>query len=422
MTTRSVLLIDDEPNMRWVLGKALEQAGYTVHTASAGDEGLSLLAREPIDLILLDLKLRGEDGLTVLRRIRERAPEVVVLMFTAYGTVPTAVEAMQLGAADFLRKPFDVEEILFKIARSLERRAMQQELARLSAAQRQVPAFGALVGAAPSWQQTISQAQQLAELPQDVVVVGEPGSGRDSLARAIHTASSRAGAPLVELDLALYTTAAQTAALTHPDGVWGMAGIGTLVVRNLEAAAGAQAALTIRLAERQATGGPRLLLITVSDETLPPVLAEALPLRLRVPPLRERPGDGLLLAAHQAGDRPITPAAQRLVEQYPWPGNGAEVRAAITRAARLAGDSPIDVEHLPAVLQRALAAEGPYQVPLPPGGILLEQVEQDLIRQALELARGNKSRAAELLGLTRHTLIYRMEKYGIVPRESGETV
>lgn len=414
---RNVLIIDDEPNMRWVLGKALEQAGYTFHTASTGDEGLSLLAREPIDLILLDLKLRGEDGLTVLRRIRERTPEVVVLMFTAYGTVPIAVEAMQLGAADFLRKPFDVEEILFKITRSLERRAMQQELARLQVVQRRVPAFGALVGAAPSWQQTISQAQQLAELPQDVMLVGEPGSGRDSLARAIHTASNRASAPLVELDLALYTPAAQTAALTSPNGVWATAGGGTLIVRNLEAASEAQVALAACLAQRHPAIGPRLLLIAASDATLSPALVEAIPLRLRVPPLRERPGDALLLAAHSAGLRPITPTAQRLVEQYPWPGNGAEVRAVVARATHMAGDGPIDVEHLPEVIQRALAVEGPYQVQLPPGGILLEQVEQDLIRQALELARGNKSRAAELLGLTRHTLIYRMEKYGIAPRE-----
>ena len=162
MTTRSVLIIDDEPNMRWVLGKALEQAGYTVQTASGGEEGLGVLAHNPVGLVLLDLKLKGEDGLAVLRRIRQRAPEVVVLMFTAYGTVPAAVEAIQLGASDFLRKPFDVEEVLFKIARSLERRAMQQELARLAAGQSQMSAFDALVGAAPSWQQTVAQARQLA--------------------------------------------------------------------------------------------------------------------------------------------------------------------------------------------------------------------------------------------------------------------
>ena len=116
--TRTVLIVDDEPNMRWVLGRTLEQAGYTVQSASNGDEATTVLAHEPIDLVLLDLKLKGEDGLHVLRRLRQRRPELVVIILTAYGTVPTAVEAMQLGAADFLRKPFDVEEVVFKIARA----------------------------------------------------------------------------------------------------------------------------------------------------------------------------------------------------------------------------------------------------------------------------------------------------------------
>jgi DNA-binding response OmpR family regulator len=139
--TRTILIIDDEPNMRWVLGRALEQAGYVVHGATSGDEAANLLLREPIDLVLLDLKLKGEDGLTVLRRLRERRPELVVIILTAYGTVPTAVEAMQLGAADFLRKPFDVEAVIFKVTRSLERRSMQQELERLHTARRSAPAF-----------------------------------------------------------------------------------------------------------------------------------------------------------------------------------------------------------------------------------------------------------------------------------------
>src|SRR6266540_3252521 len=151
--TRTILIVDDEPNMRWVLGRALEQAGYTIYGAGGGEEAASLLLREAIDLVLLDLKLKGEDGLTVLRRIRERRPEVVVIMLTAYGTVPNAVEAMQLGAADFLRKPFDVEEVIFKIARALERRALQQEIARLTVLRRSASAFDVLIGAEPIWQQ-----------------------------------------------------------------------------------------------------------------------------------------------------------------------------------------------------------------------------------------------------------------------------
>jgi two-component system, NtrC family, response regulator AtoC len=159
--TRTVLIIDDETNMRWVLGRALEQAGYTIHGAGTGDEALALISREPIDLVLLDLKLRGEDGLTILRRLRERRPDLVVIILTTYGTVPTAVEAMQLGAADFLRKPFDVEEVVFKIARALGRRAMQQELARITNTQRSALAFASLTGSDPVWLQLVAQAGQV---------------------------------------------------------------------------------------------------------------------------------------------------------------------------------------------------------------------------------------------------------------------
>lgn len=193
--TRTVLIVDDETNMRWVLARALEQAGYTAHGAASGAEALVLLGREPVELVLLDLKLRGEDGLTVLRRLRARRPDLVVMMLTAHGTVPNAVEAMQLGAADFLRKPFDVEEVLVKIARALERRAMQQEIARLSVQQRLRPAFAALLGSGSAWQQAVEQAQQLAATNEDVLVLGELGSGRRSLVRAMHRASARHDLP-----------------------------------------------------------------------------------------------------------------------------------------------------------------------------------------------------------------------------------
>src|SRR5207249_11419619 len=139
--------------------------------------------------------------------------EMVVIMLTAYGTVSNAVEAMQLGAADFLRKPFDVEEVIFKLTRALERRAMQQEITRLTVVQRSAPAFNTLVGAEPSWQHLVAQAQQVAATDHDVLLEGEPGSGRTSVARAMHVASLRADAPLIEVNLAIYHGAAQVEAL-----------------------------------------------------------------------------------------------------------------------------------------------------------------------------------------------------------------
>lgn len=418
MTTRNVLIIDDEPNMRWVLGKALEQAGYTVLTAGSGDEGLALLARTPVDLVLLDLKLKGEDGLTVLRRLRERRPDLVVMLLTAYGTVATAVEAMQLGAADFLRKPFDVEEITFKVARALERRAMQQELARLGASQRPAPAFEALVGASRVWQRLIEQARLVAQSDEHALLVGPEGSGRGTLARAIHGASVRTASPFVTFDARLYQPSAGQAVLLGDEragGLWAEAGRGTLLICGLEGDDASAAA--VRDVLDQPITGPRVVVVARDEAALPAALCQHLRLRLRVPPLAERRGDILLLARHFAGGKALTSEALQALEQYDWPEQVAELRATIAGAAEFAGDGPIDLEHLPSALRvnKERAQHAPFQ--LPPEGVSLDEVEQMLIRQALAQARGNKSKAAELLGLTRHTLLYRMEKYGIAVQD-----
>jgi DNA-binding NtrC family response regulator len=414
MATRSVLIVDDEPNMRWVLGKALEQAGYTVAVAEGGNEAVAALARTPADLVLLDLKLKGEDGLTVLRRLRERRPDLVVMLLTAYGTVATAVEAMQLGAADFLRKPFDVEEVTFKVARALERREMQQELARLAAAQRAAPVLESLIGASPTWQRTIAQAQLVAQSDEHALLLGPRGSGRATLARAVHGASARGDAPFVVFDAKLYQRDVRCAALLQGDtggGAWSAAGGGTLLVCGLEDDGALAESLGDTLSERGV--GPRVLVVATDEAALPPSLRAVLPLRLAVPSLAERAGDVPLLAQHFAAGRGITSGAMEALEQYHWLEDVAELRAAIVSAVALAGGRPIDCEHLPlSVRSRAArASQAPFQ--LPSQGISLDDVEQQLIRQALVQARGNKSRAAELLGLTRHTLLYRMEKYGI---------
>jgi DNA-binding NtrC family response regulator len=420
MMTRSVLIIDDEPNMRWVLGKALEQAGYTVHGAASGDEGLAALGRTPVDLVLLDLKLKGEDGLTVLRRLRERRPELVVMLLTAYGTVANAVEAMQLGAADFLRKPFDVEEVIFKVARALERRVMQQELSRLAAAQRTPPAFEALIGASTAWQRLLGQARLAAQSDNHVLLVGEQGSGRATLAWAIHGASARVAAPFVTFDARVYQLSTQPAALVgtrETGGAWGAAGSGTLLVCGIEEATELGAILASTLAETPQHICPRVIVATAEEASLPIELRNRLALQLRIPPLRERKGDIPLLARHFAGGKSVTASALQLLQQYPWPENVAELRAVVVGAVELAGDGPIEREHLPDELRDGNTGGPAMVLRLPPQGISLEEVERSLIRQALAQACGNKSKAAELLGLTRHTLLYRMEKYEITVPE-----
>lgn len=409
--TGRVLIVDDEANMRWILKEALAAVGYEVEVATGGQEALSEMGRRPADLVLLDLKLKGMDGLTTLRRLMERWPDTVVIILTAYGTVATAVEAMQLGAADYLRKPFDVEEIIFKLQRALERRALQAEVLRLRV-QVAPAAVEPPVGTHVRWQRSVEQVRSLTALALDIVLIGEPGAGRTSLARFSHALSERRQAPVVELDLEAFAPERHPQVLIGTgttEGAWSRAGSGTLILRNAQhLRADALAALT-GLLEHRGNGGPRLLL---TAERLPAgAMPTFLAAQVQVPPLRERLVDLPLLSRALVPTAELTPALLEALEQHAWPGNVAELRGALLHAAALAGDTTIDIGHLPRDLRRVPAPDVPIQ--LPQDGLNMEAVEIALLRQALERAQGNKTRAADLLGLTRHTLLYRLEKYGL---------
>jgi two-component system response regulator AtoC len=409
-----VLIVDDEPNMRWVLQEALNKAGYHTHTAAGGEEALALCADRLFDVVILDLKLKGMDGLATLRQIHARWPQIVVLILTAFGTVATAVEALQNGAADYLRKPFDVEDILFKISRALERQQLHAEIARLKG-----PEPPTTPGSAPAWRNALSATGEALARGLDVRLIGEPGSGRASIAQAAHRASPRHLAPFVSCDLTTLTSAHQESLLAGgagEEGFWGAAGQGTLLLRHIGRIAPSGAAGLVRLLERRAASGVGPLLVLTGTEEeweSAPRLSHRV-VDVAVPPLREHLDDVLPFAANWLPQRRITPAAIELLHAYEWPGNLGELRGVLERAALLAGDGPIDGVHLPERIRAAPLPHTPLR--LPPEGLSLEALEIDLLRQALARAGGNKSRAAELLGLTRHTLLYRLEKYKI-----GET-
>lgn len=404
-----VLVVDDEGNMRWVLTEALTAAGYDVASVPGGADALQHMAKTPAHLVILDLKLKGMDGLATLRRLRERWPDVVVIILTAYGTVATAVEAMQLGAADYLRKPFDVEEVTFKLQRALERKGLQDEVRRLRRAVTH-PQRGALIGRDPAWVRCIEQVRSLTALDLDILLIGEPGAGKRTLAHLAHFSSDRQHAPLVEIDFRTLSEAIQRAVLLGEqgrEGAWSQAGGGSLLLAHVEEC-GPDGWGSLRDALAQRTGsGPRFLL-TAQPQELPELLM--LP-QVCVPPLRERLADIPLLIQSFVEDVRLTPPALDLLTRYAWPGNVGELRSVVTRAAMLADGAPIDEQHLPASLYRHPSSTAP--ITLPPTGISLEAVEIALLKQALHLAGGNKTRAAELLGLTRHTLLYRLEKYGL---------
>ncbi len=427
---RTVLVIDDEDNMRWVLDRALRKAGYQVLTAARGEQGLELFTLHPVDLVLVDLKMPGMDGLAVLREIRQRRKDVPILLFTAYATVPTAVEAMQVGATDYLRKPFDLEVVLAKINQYLAARADQQIQEEPTVEEpRPVTGFRDFIGAAPVLTQPLAQAADAAQTSYTVLVTGEPGSGRRHLARLIHRnqpGPSRGRLVIVDcatLPLALLRRELLTRPTEEsPGGRWQQALGGSLLLANAQAlpqdfAQELVAHLENYLRTDQRPHGLRLLLTGHGPMPKPwaPLIQQALTISL--PPLRERLEDLSLLLAHLTPNVTWSQGAQALLAAYDWPGNVAELKRVAEQAVHLAGEGPVQPEHLPSHFH-ATDAVVPGRFILPQEGIDLEEVEQDLIRQALAMARGNKTQAARLLGLSRATLLYRLDKYGITGEDA----
>lgn len=424
---RTILVIDDERNMRWVLERALTKAGYDVVTAARGEQALQQFARHAVDLVMLDLKLPGMDGMTILRELRQRDKSTPILLLTAYATVPTAVEALQIGANDYLRKPFDIETVLATINRHLAQ-AGGTAAARVPLSSPNP--FAAFVGAAPALHSVLERARTATDSPYPVLLRGEQGTGRRHLARLIHAGTPETSDKrLVELDCAnLPGTVLAYELLSQPTdddsgGRWQQALGGTLLLSNVHRLSddlSRQAVELLRsfLLSNQQPHGLRLIL-TAADE-LPDAWARIADVAfdIRLPPLRERSEDISLLARHFAPDARWEGETLAHLHSYDWPGNVSEFQRVVEQAAFLAADGPVKIDHLPGQLLAADSHVAGIFV-LPPEGIELDAVEEDLIRQALDMAGGNKTRAAGLLGLSRATLLYRISKYEIPPADTA---
>lgn len=417
---RTVLVIDDEDNMRWVLDRALSKAGYEVLTASGGEEGLDLFALNPVDLVLVDLKMPGMDGLAVLRELRRQTAYVPILLFTAYATVPTAVEAMQVGATDYLRKPFDLEDVLAKVNFYLARQADQKPAVEEP---EPVDGLNEFIGVSPALAKPLAQATAAAASDYPVFVQGPSGSGRRHLARLIHRnrARTRRGRLVVVDCGSLPLRLLQTELLSNPGDqtgavAWRKALGGSLLLANVDRVpeSFAQALVNHLAAYMRGERRPHGLRLLLTGEALTgawqPLMETAVTIVL--PPLRERLEDLPLLLTHFAPKLRWRPSVRALMAEYPWPGNVAELKRLAQQLETILGEGIVEPEHLPGhLLPAETARPGPFV--LPPEGVNLEEVEQDLIRQALTLSRGNKTQAARLLGLSRATLLYRLDKYGI---------
>jgi two-component system response regulator AtoC len=465
-----VLIIEDEATLAAAIEGYLRRQGATTHIFAAAEAALGALVEVAPDVVLVDLHLPGMDGLAALQAIRAERPEAQVVVMTAYSSVPTAVAAIKAGAADYLTKPLDLEELWLVVQRACESQRVRGELAYLRERSGHSAPVESLLGRSPAMDTVRQRIQQVARADHSgdagptVLVSGETGTGKELVARAVHAAGPRAGGPFVEINCAAIPAAllegelfgfekgAYTDARASKPGLFEAADGGTLFLDEIAMLdPGLQAKLLRVIEDRTvrrlgALSGRRVdvRIVAATNRDLEVAAREGafrqdLLYRLRVltvdlPPLRARGDDVLLLADHfltgirqryGLGEMGFSPTARQALRAYPWPGNVRELMNVIERAALLNPARTLEPEHLGLRVESAspvtIGPDGGVQVEFDRGGINLEAVERALIERALIHTRWNRTRAAELLGLTKETLRYRIEKFHLGPAADGGT-
>ena len=454
MPDTRVLVADDERSMRDLLAIMLKQAGHDVALAEGGAEAIEALRREPFDLIVTDLRMREVDGLAVLRSAKEHSPQTVVLVITAFASTETAVEAMKLGAYDYITKPFKMDEVKLTIANALERKRLQDENQALKRQLRRERGFENFIGRNRQMLDIFDTIRKTADSLSTVLITGESGTGKELVARALHEESPRRTGPFVSVNCGAipetlmeseffgHLKGAFTGAVASTTGLFSAASGGTLFLDEItEVPQSVQVKLLRAIQEREVrrVGDTRdvkvdVRLIAASNRDVAKAVAEGMlredlfyrlnVIPIHIPPLRERPEDIPLLAAHfikkiaaELGKsvRGVTPEALAILEGYHWPGNIRELENVIERALVLGSSETLDADALPADVRRPRDVQD-VPVEIPESGLdlqaTLDQIEQRYIQMALARTGGVQTRAAELLRVSFRQLRYKLQKYG----------
>jgi len=449
---KTVLLIDDDESLRRVVEYNLHEEGYRVLTAVDGTSGLQAFRADAVDLVLTDVRMPEMDGLELLARVKAMQPDLPVIMLTAHGTIDSAVEAMKLGAFDYLTKPFNREQLKAAVRKALEVAALTNENRYLREVVAERFSFANMIAGSRAMRAVTETASRVAQSDATVLLEGESGTGKELLAKALHFHSARARGPfvtincgaipeqLLESELFGHRRGSFTGAVSDKRGKFEAADRGTIFLDEIgELPTLLQVKILRVLQEREIdkVGETRPIkvdvrVIAATNRDLEKMVADGAfrddlyyrlaVVSIRVPPLRERSDDIPFLVDHFLGRH-----AQRLGRQRPtvdkgvysafnlynWPGNIRELENVIERALVLDRDSVLGVDDLPERLRAREHRVANLRMELPDEGVSLEDVERELLLAALHKHNWNQTRAAAFLNITRSTLVYRMQKFGL---------
>ena len=450
--SKTVLLIDDDDSLRRVVEYNLHEEGYRVITAADGTSGLQAFQAQPIDLVLTDIRMPEMDGLELLTRLKSMHADLPVIILTAHGTIDSAVEAMKLGAFDYLTKPFNREQLKAAVRKAFDVAALATENRYLRQVVAERFSFASMIAGARGMRAVTETAARVAQGDTTVLLEGESGTGKELLAKAIHFHSARKKGPfvtincgaipeqLLESELFGHRRGSFTGAVTDKQGKFEAAHRGTIFLDEIgELPTLLQVKILRVLQEREIdkVGETRSIkvdvrVIAATNRDLEKMIADGTfrddlyyrlaVVSIRVPPLRERSDDIPLLVDHFLGKhteklgRP-RPTVEKSVYSafnlYSWPGNIRELENVIERALVLDKNGSIGLDDLPDRLRTREHRVANLRMELPDEGISLEDVERELLLAALEKHNWNQTRAAAFLNITRSTLVYRMEKFDL---------